>query len=657
MNETGQKKIAINLDEYSKAIDGLRALAVIAVILNHFNNSILPSGFLGVDIFFVISGFVITASLVKRKDGDVSSYIKNFYKRRIKRLYPALIFCICITMILISFFSEFPNESILTGIFAIPGFSNIDLYYNAVDYWGKSAKLNPFTHTWSLGVEEQFYLIFPIVLWITVKRNKKFTNLKKLRGFLIFACITSAILYVYFSRTNQMLAYFMMPFRFWEIGMGCLLYVQLKINGYYIEKLLGKIPFHLIFISLIGVQFLSEKYIIFTTIMVTVLTVLIIAKIKFLEATSSESVFSILTNSISLYIGKISYSLYLWHWVVIVISYWTIGINKYTLPIQLVLIFMLASFSFYFVEKPLRHVNWRKSTYVKIIIFPFSLIIMLFMLQMKLSPNSNHLYLGTTSQKQSQRLIPNKLMQDYNTVSNCSKIRVIGNSHSLHIIPMLSQITNHFNLELIYENHPDYINIPMGDQKDIEKLDIVLSVLDKDDILILSSRNRYLYERPYLSGNGDKWIDHSQLKKERGYGLSIWLKELDKVISETKKKDIQVILFLPNVEFDKQIFNEEDICKNEWFRIPDERCNPNVSINYLNSRFPEAFYKEVNNRASVDTNFYVFNPMPIYCPDLTTCYRTINGVNAFKDTNHLTAEGANLMLDDFFSFLTSNHLL
>lgn len=657
MKNTIQKKTEIKLDEYSNALDGLRAFAVISVIINHFDKSIMPSGFLGVDVFFVISGFVITSSLINRNEGNAKQFLIGFYKRRIKRLLPALLFCICITMLLISFFSEFPNQSIITGILAIPGFSNIYLYYNAIDYWGKTAQLNPFTHTWSLGVEEQFYMTFPLLFWLTYKRNNRLYSLKLFNTSLIVLSLISISLYIYFSQSHQMLTYFIMPFRFWEIGLGCLLYINLKNKGYYLKKLLDNIPFYLIFFLLIGLQFLSEKYIVSSTISVVILTVLIIAKIKFQEITTKKNILIIFTNPISLYLGKISYSLYLWHWVVIVISYWTIGVNRYTLIFQLVLIFILAAFSFRFIEKPLRHSSWRQSFYSKKIIYPLVGIVILFIVQIKFKPNLNFLYLGTSNQEMSINHSQTEIMNGYKMVSNCSKIRTIGNSHSLHILPMLEEITSHFNLELIHENDPDFINIPMGDQKDIDKLGEVLSVLNKDDILILSSRNRYLYEIPYLNAKGDTWINHSARKKEMGYGLSSWLNELDEVITAADKKGVKVILFLPNVEFDQRVLNPDELCKKEWFRIPDERCNPSVGIDFLKSRFSEEFFIEVYDRASEKKNFFVFDPLPIYCPDLTKCYGIVDKINAFKDTNHLTPEGSKLMLDEFFVFLTSNRLL
>ena len=129
------------------------------------------------------------------------------------------------------------------------------------------------------------------------------------------------------------------------------------------------------------------------------------------------------------------------------------------------------------------------------------------------------------------------------------------------------------------------------------------------------------------------------------------------VIKKTKGKGVKVVLFLPGVEFDKQVLPYGAICKDEWFRISSSDCTPKVSRDFLNKRFPIQFYQEVKSRVETNSNFYTFDPLPIYCGDGKECSRIVSGVNAFSDTNHLTAEGAQLMLEKFNSFLRDNHLL
>ena len=136
------KTVKENHSNYIKGIDGLRALAVIVVIINHNNKNILSSGFLGVDIFFVISGFVITSSLSNANEKNFLNFLVNFYSRRIKRLIPNLVFFILPTVLLISFFNPEPIISLYTAMSSLFGLSNIFLFYTSTDYFGQAAELN-----------------------------------------------------------------------------------------------------------------------------------------------------------------------------------------------------------------------------------------------------------------------------------------------------------------------------------------------------------------------------------------------------------------------------------------------------------------------------------------------------------------------------------
>ena len=182
---------------YRPDIDGLRAFAVVSVIINHFNKDILPSGYLGVDIFFVISGYVITSSLAARKTKDFNIFIINFFERRIKRLVPALIPFTLITGLLICFFNPNPGESLITGITSLFGLSNFYLLKISTDYFADSTLLNPFTHTWSLDVEEQFYVLFPLLIWYTGFASKKKNSSKNLFYLSSILTFFSLLIYIY----------------------------------------------------------------------------------------------------------------------------------------------------------------------------------------------------------------------------------------------------------------------------------------------------------------------------------------------------------------------------------------------------------------------------------------------------------------------------
>ncbi|MFM7641216.1 MAG: acyltransferase family protein [Cyanobium sp.] len=206
----------VSSGSYRNEIDGLRALAVIAVIINHFNPSLLPSGYLGVDIFFVISGYVITESLIKRSHKSFAGFMQGFYARRFKRILPALITCVLITSLALSLFDPSPGVTLRTGLASIVGASNLYLYSLSISYFAPLNELNGFTHTWSLGVEEQFYLLYPFLFWILTAQDLHGKRKIKTLGIAITAIsLASLILFFRSYETNPSAAYFLTPFRFW----------------------------------------------------------------------------------------------------------------------------------------------------------------------------------------------------------------------------------------------------------------------------------------------------------------------------------------------------------------------------------------------------------------------------------------------------------
>ena len=244
---------------YRPEIDSLRAFAVIAVIINHFNKEILPNGYLGVDIFFLISGFVITSSLYQRPSKNFKDFISGFYERRIKRLVPALSVFVLIMSIAICILNPSPAISLLTGLTSLFGLSNLYLIKNSTDYFAISTEFNVFTHTWSLGVEEQFYILFPFLVWFSGFGRQTKNGARNL--FLIVGAltITSLIGFFYLYPINQPVAYFSMPTRFWEMATGCLIFIIFQKYAS-IEQFLEKIPPHLLLILIIGVMYLPTSF-------------------------------------------------------------------------------------------------------------------------------------------------------------------------------------------------------------------------------------------------------------------------------------------------------------------------------------------------------------------------------------------------------------
>jgi peptidoglycan/LPS O-acetylase OafA/YrhL len=337
---------------YRPEIDGLRALAVVAVIINHFEKSIVPSGYLGVDIFFVISGFVITSSLADSTSKNLSDFLMQFYARRIKRLVPALVLFVIVTGILICLFDPSPGISLRTGITALFGLSNLLLLRQSTDYFATSTEFNVFIHTWSLGVEEQFYLLYPTLFWVSGFLALRTNGSGKLFWLITALSVASLIGFVYLYPINQPAAYFLMPFRFWELGVGCLLFLALRRPGKLLRNVSSISPL-LVTAALVAVLFVPLEFAVPATVAAVALTALLIACLR-----PGVSGYGLFTSGPVLYVGLISYSLYLWHWSVLSLSRWTIGIHWWSAPFLVVLMLLLSSISYRFVETPLRRSQW-----------------------------------------------------------------------------------------------------------------------------------------------------------------------------------------------------------------------------------------------------------------------------------------------------------
>jgi hypothetical protein len=220
---------------------------------------------------------------------------------------------------------------------------------------------------------------------------------------------------------------------------------------------------------------------------------------------------------------------------------------------------------------------------------------------------------------------------------------------------MLKEIGKAHEIEVISKKGPDYISIPSGDKKDLPKLDRILSELDDGDLLILSNRNFLLYQQPYISGAGDFWGDLTEDKERHGWGLQVWLEELDQVIYNASQRNVNVVLFLPLPEFSEPIPHRE-LYEEEWFRNPLKHI-PCAYHESLSNRFSSEFFNAVQLRELNHHNFYTFDPMPFFRDDSGNYKLTVDGVVAYNDTHHISTYGSMLLLNPFYSFLITNKLL
>ena len=353
-----------DLFAYRPDIDGLRAVAVLSVIVFHLRESWLAGGFAGVDVFFVISGYVVTASLMRRDgrsdDRAGLDYLLDFYSRRVKRLGPALIACTIATAIATTLVVP-PSStgSIFTaGLAGLVGVSNFYFAYEAGNYFGLLGALNPYTQTWSLGAEEQFYLVYPLFLILAFAGRPARagrTGVPILAGSLVVSALFSAGL----TRTDPNLAFYLMPSRFWELAMGAVLFAAFA-RGHRprFRGAATRASIQLAIVVSIAASMVyaaPQDWIPFPVVVPAVVgTALFIA----LGSSGSTPLGRAVGSRPMVYIGRISYSLYLFHWPVFTLFRWTVGLETWPLAaIALALTFGLAIASFHLLEQPIR--RWR----------------------------------------------------------------------------------------------------------------------------------------------------------------------------------------------------------------------------------------------------------------------------------------------------------
>ncbi|SLN21096.1 O-acetyltransferase OatA [Roseovarius albus] len=369
-------------------IEGLRGIAVLVVILHHFGFSFVPNGYLGVDVFFVISGYVITASISKWDWSSFRSNAAHFFARRFKRLAPALLVCLTLSSVIASFFIQDMDDYRDTAGFAAFGLANIFLYARELDYFSSSLELNPFTHTWSLGVEEQFYLVFPVLAWLVLSGRQPAMVRKTVIWALMGLSLLSLASYIYVSPRNPQAAFYLLPFRAWELAAGAAVFV---VSSRYQppDRMAG-----IIVIAFAAMVVLLVTPIPLNQAALTIATVAF-SSVLLWGAQSSPLTLSTLCSRPLCELGLISYSLYLWHWPVVVLAKWTIGLSWALLPFLSLLMYALAKLSFTYIETPLRHKSWGKTPVYGALTGFLGLLVAIGILTMINNPAVGTLYSGT----------------------------------------------------------------------------------------------------------------------------------------------------------------------------------------------------------------------------------------------------------------------
>ena len=369
------------VSKYRDDITGLRGIAVLAVVIFHINESWIPGGFLGVDIFFVLSGFLITQKIVKDiSNGNFS--VSDFYLARIKRILPAMFLMVFVVLITAQFvFLPLDAEKVSESAIA-SSFSVANVYYwlfQDTSYFAGSSREIPLLHLWSLGVEEQFYIFWPLLLLLFKRYHKSSLGLICVAAMALVSILIAEVAF----EISHSFTYYMLPTRAGELLVGALSAVLLvKVDR--VNSFVSNVVSTVALLLLIFCLFIYDEKMVFPGV-AALLPIISVALILLCGHENKIWFSPLLTNKIIIFLGLISYSLYLWHWPVL--SFYRYGlmeIDSIDALIIFVVMISLGFLSYRYVEKPTRKYTggtFKITGYF--LVFPILLIVPISLVSMK----------------------------------------------------------------------------------------------------------------------------------------------------------------------------------------------------------------------------------------------------------------------------------
>ncbi|MDB9973486.1 acyltransferase [Gammaproteobacteria bacterium] len=659
--------------KYRAEIDGLRALAVLPVILFHAGFEWFSGGFVGVDVFFVISGYLITTIIISEMaEGKFS--IVNFYERRARRILPALFFVMAVCLPFAWLWLT-PNELKDFGqsLVAVSTFSSNIFFWSESGYFATTNELKPLLHTWSLAVEEQYYILFPVFLMLTWR-----FGLRWILVILFVVFIISLGAAQWGSYNSPSFTFYMLPTRGWELLVGVFIAFYLNNKNYLKSKNLNQS------LSLIG--FCMVTYSIFSfnestpfpslyALIPTIGTGLII-----LCAIPQTIIYKVLSLRLFVGIGLVSYSTYLWHQPLLAFGrHGTLdNLSDFVIISVCIASIFFGWFSWRYVEKPFRQKNVlnRKS------IFSFSIIgICLF----------SAIGLSIISFNGSMSRIPiEKFHSDYiditgkhltelqNDQCNISGVKslptlckvgntdakpllaLIGDSHAYTLkgaLEKLFKLNNSSFMQFTKNGCPPSINIIASEEKNCRKyMDYVLTEIENSNIntVILAARwGFYITDETYDNQIGGleiaREVKYSTLKVPFDADINIRreaiLNSYYKFIEKLHILGKRVIIVGPIPEHGWSV--PERIAKR--YLLSGEIYMEPISLGFYDERFKEI--SDLFDKTQL-MSVQLIDTRNIFCGNGISCtsFDTVNGALYFDD-DHLSKNGARLVVDDISKLL------
>jgi peptidoglycan/LPS O-acetylase OafA/YrhL len=625
--------------KYRREIDGLRALAVVPVILFHAGFETFSGGFVGVDVFFVISGYLITTIILTELEQDKFSIV-NFYERRARRILPAL-FLVMLVCIPFAWFWLLPNamKDFSQSLVAVSVFASNILFWRESGYFDGAAELKPLLHTWSLAVEEQYYLIFPLFLMLTWRLGKRWILVLLVAVFLAsFATAQWA------SIAKPTAAFYLLPTRGWELLIGAFAAFYLsKSNRTEFARSVGEVCGWLGLALILYAVFAYSKTTPFPGVYAlapTVGTVLII-----LFATQQTTIGQFVGNKAFVGVGLISYSAYLWHQPLFAFA----REKSLTEPSQLVFgvlslaALVLAYFTWRFVEAPFR----KKGTFNRFKIFLYASIASIFFIAFGLVGNALDGEFVRLGYDDRYKPLVERLRSNHGLNKECEEkltesekcitddepeVLLWGDSFAMHLAQGFLASNSKIKMKqtTVSQCAPVLGLAPtkaiFGAKNCLDGNDFVIKMLEKNKSIkyvVLSSPAFFIGQKNLVTREGIKELSDKEVE-------AYFVATLEKI----KKLGVIPVIFSPPPRNGSDI--GQCLLKAEIKNVDKSVCDFPLSES-------EEYQKPIKNMLRrLSSNYQVIWLEDGVCKD-GICTASIDDKLIYRDTGHLSYEGSALL--------------
>ena len=628
-------------------IQGLRGIAVLLVVIYHTGVA-LPGGYIGVDIFFVISGFVITQLLLRETSATGTISLKSFYERRIKRILPAVAFAIIGTLFLSIFaLSPFGEQQQVAQTARASSFFAANFYFYLQDsYWALAE--NPLRHLWSLAVEEQFYIFFPVLLLALNKLKIRINSRLSVAILIVISIISFVISYLLsigepILPKPELFAFFGTPWRMWEFLAGSLIALAPSIR---IAVKSISTPLSAIALAAIAWSAISfDSYTPFPGSAALIPVLATTALIYF--GTQSNLLTTLLSARPLTAVGDISYSWYLWHWPLIVFAHRVFPASEVIAPVGAALISVLfAIFSLRKIENPIRHNSRLHGKSVlqlgaACVIAPLVFSIATQQLSAtglgltELRSDSTDISYADTKVCRVDLILDleNSNCDDYSFGPLAKRILLVGDSAAGSISDAVASFakSNEFNFSVYYANSCPVTARAYKYRENCEsnfaQISEYIEKLNPDFLVIANMSDLYVSE----SGLGKVIVDFDgNPARSADEALQLWIAGLRSRIEN--RFSLRKVLIVQQPPLSAM---RESILLQKLF--DEEVSLDNSDTRNMIVQAEAELFKSYKNIA-------VFDPASVLCDD-KNCRQTLNGDALYYDGRHLTVKGSLLMVD------------